>query len=541
MIQKTINIIIGLAATALCHAQELSTEVVVDRNIVPSENKAARPEGIAPAIVLPVVSPAPLYPATYTTLSEISRNYSVLSPARGGFAAEKSPYRGYVVAGYFPAVDFGVSAGYRILDSDKMSLGARFQFDSERYRPYGEKEDMGVQYFAGGTLGVDFLWRPMADSEFSTFVQYDYLRDKTTYWYPQNINSGNIGAKWHSHAGPVSYSADILLDFEKTSDTYRYLSDLDASPLIKGLSQQTVRFGATAEMPLAAGSSIGLAVDGGFVHTSNVGNPTNGIIDVTPYYSYRNKRFGAKLGVKLDFAKTSTRHKTSVMPDIRLQWIPINEVGIWADITGGSEINPFSTIRQECVYQLFQSPYERSRIPVSLEAGVNIGPFKGFYVGLFGGYAKADNWLMASNSPFASFEAVDIDGWHLGAKAGAQWRFIKAEVSVDFAPSSYAKAWYTRRDRAATVFDATLELTPLKPLSVTVDYEFRNRRKAYLGSGNSLDLGCVSNLSAGVQWRFTDRLSVFGRVENLLCRRYMMVAWEPSRKVTGLVGLSYKF
>ena len=523
-------------ATGLCGMAQLSTEVVVDRNIAPEERTAERPNWLTPVIVLDESTPEPLETSVYTALSPLTRGYSVLPAASGLFAAEKTPYRGYVAGGYFPTLDFGVSAGYRVIDKKKMVLGARLHFDSERYRPYGEEGSMGAQYFATVTAGVDFSWKPLEKSVLTAFGDYTYLRDKTTYWYPQNVNSGRLGAGWKSTAGIVGYSAKINVGFEKASDTYKYLVGLDESPLLPGLSQQQVEFNAKASVPVGQ-TTVGLDVTGDYVMTSGEFNRTEGFTDITPYFTYSTKKFGLKIGVKFDFA----RSKFSVMPDVRLNVTPVKGLGVWVTAGGGSETNSFARMRRECVYQIFDYGFGASRVPIVIDGGVNFGPFKGLYFGVFGGYAVADGWLMTTGSVYQPFVPLDVKGWHAGAKAGIKWKFVKAELKADFAPSGHDKAWWTRRDRSGTVIDFSVEARPLQPLTVGVDYEFRNRRKAFYTPEKYLDMGCVSNLSIGAEWRFTEAFSVFGRVENVLGRRFMLIAWEPSRKVSGLFGATYKF
>lgn len=516
-------------------AQNLSTEIVVDRNIVPQERTAVRPGWVLPQLVLPDSQPVMLSPATYTGIAEINRTYSLLPAAEGAFAAEKSPYRGYLAAGYFPTLDFGVSAGYRFIDKKNLSLGAHLQFDTERYSPLKDVHD-DRQEFINGTAGIDFSWRPEPSSALSVAGQYDFLRQETMYWHPQNVNSGSIDASWKSIAGPVTYSAAFRAAFEKDSKSHSYL--VGSSTFIPGLAQQTYGFDVSASVPLGV-SEIGMDVTGDYVHTDFDSNVTEGFVDITPYYSYSNKKFSAKIGVKVDLA-----HKVGVMPDVRLQWLPASVLAIWANATGGSQTNPFGRLRQLSVYQVFEQPFALSRIPFEVNGGINIGPFRGIYLGIFGGYAIADDWLMLSTIAMNPYEAVDVRGWHAGAKAGAEWRFIKAEVSADFAPSSYDRVWYTRRDHASLVVDASLQVNPISPLTLGVGYQFRNRRKAYSPHGDHesyVDMGCVSNLSAGAEWRFSPTLAAFARVENILGRQYEKIASDVSRKQSGLIGVSVKF
>lgn len=513
-------------------AQDLSTEVVVDRNIIPEERVAIRPTWLTPALVLPEPDFTALNPATYTGIATITRDYFILDPAEGAYAAEKSPYKGYLAGGYFPMANFGAAAGYRFVDKENLTLGAHLHFNGERYKASDDEGKQKMQYFANAMAGIDFSWKPIVNGSLSAFGQYSFLREKTTYWYPQNVNSGVVGLKWQHNIKNVSYYAQVRGEIEKSKNTYQYIVGLGDLPRIDGLMQQDISFSAGFNFPVKA-SKAGIDIEGDYLRTEGL---TKGFFDVTPYFLYQNSGFSAKIGVKLDFAD-----KFNVMPEIRLKWLPSDALAVWANVTGGSSTNSFAALRQECVYQTFPKPFGLSRIPVEADGGVNVGPFKGFYAGIFGGYAIADDWLMIRDAVFNPLAQTDVKGWHAGVKVGGDWRFIKAEASVDFAPSGYDKAWYTRRDRASVVVDASLEINPLKALTFTVDYQLRCGRKAYRNEDFYINLGNISNLSVGAEYRFSSPLAVFARVENLLCRRYMIMPWLPSKRLSGLVGVSYKF
>ena len=57
----------------------------------------------------------------------------------------------------------------------------------------------------------------------------------------------------------------------------------------------------------------------------------------------------------------------------------------------------------------------------------------------------------------------------------------------------------------------------------------------------TLDLGDICNLSLNATWRFTPAFSVFANIDNMLCRRYDIIYGVPSARLSGLVGLTFKF
>ena len=59
---KKIALLLAISATAVAAAQDLSTEVVVDRTVVPAERGATRLGGLSPQLVLPAVTTQSLTP-----------------------------------------------------------------------------------------------------------------------------------------------------------------------------------------------------------------------------------------------------------------------------------------------------------------------------------------------------------------------------------------------------------------------------------------------------------------------------------------------
>lgn len=51
----------------------------------------------------------------------------------------------------------------------------------------------------------------------------------------------------------------------------------------------------------------------------------------------------------------------------------------------------------------------------------------------------------------------------------------------------------------------------------------------------------VNNLGIGAAWKFTDALSVFARVDNVLDSESYMLPLVPAQGLNGLVGVAWKF
>lgn len=538
-----------MAVAAAATAQNLSTEVVVDRTIVPAERAAVRPAGLIPVLVLPPAPSVALDRSYYTALSPVTRSYTRLDPAAGSMAATPSPYRGYADLGYFPMLNLGLAAGYRIVDTDRLRLGIDLMATGEYYKPDNAPGIHNAMQSWTGEAAAGLSWRATDTGRLSARLTLGLRNNGTPFYHHVSTPSGSLSLGWDARAGIVDYSAGIGADVEKTYNTYQYetnLSDQDPQKIF-GLSQQRYRVSASASAPLFAGSRAGLDVDADFVHTSGneVGkgpdDATLGTVGIKPFYSLTMDAFTARIGVKVNLAAGGTGSKVHVAPDLHLQWAPSRVFGVWADVTGGDVMNPLSAVRDLCPYIVFDRAYGRSNVPVAVEGGFNVGPFRGFSVRLYGGYAEANNWLMIDDAIMEPYYGFDIKGWKAGLALGWEWRFIKASVSGEVSPGTRDSSWLRNRDHARYVIDASVEVRPVEPLTLSVSYGCRASRNIFRRDGRELSLGDVNNLNIGASYAFTPAFTVFGRVENLLGHCYMMLPRMMSQKQTGLVGVALKF
>lgn len=544
---KNIVLLLAISAAASAAAQDLSTEVVVDRTVIPAERGATRLGGLSPQLVLPAVSAQNLAPVDYTGLSAISRTYSRLAPANGARAAEKSPYRGYAGVGYFPMLNLGASAGYRFIDSGSMTLGAALQFDGERYKPFsfeGLDKDFVMQSYSA-RVGVGFGYRLNEASTITAGLSYDYLRQGSYMWKP--VNTGDLGVElgWRSKAGIIDYSVSAELNFESNGDTeFSPLLDPGITRAVKGLGQQQYIVEADGSARIMDNSRAGLALEADFVHTSGLAEgaeTTLGTVGVTPFYELSISNLTARVGVKVDFAAGGSGGKVGVAPEVNVQWDAAELASMWVTATGGEVMNPFSRMRQLCQYQIFDAPFGRSKVPLRLEAGLNFGPFSGFTFGLFGGYAKAKEWYVPAFRYVQPFTEREISGWRAGIRLGYSHRLFDISATAQAAPSSYAHSWIDFYDGARYVIDAEATVHPVDRLDITLGYEWRDHRFAADRHDVRYGLGNKSDLRIGASYGITPAVTVFARVENVLGHRYQLLPYISSQKQTGLIGLAVKF
>lgn len=271
---------------------------------------------------------------------------------------------------------------------------------------------------------------------------------------------------------------------------------------------------------------------------------TKGVIRIAPRYTYTSRQFNARLGVILDLAAgnrsygTPSRTDPVLAPDLMLSWTPSGSFAIWGRFSGELADNSVASVYDYTPYCDPTAAYGFSRIPVNVDAGITIGPWRGAALELRGGYSSAENWLMPDPSEPYAFTPRDVDGLHFGATLSYSYRrYLDLKVRYDAASHSSDHGYYLWRDGARSEFGAEIGTSPIEPLDLRLTYTYREGRR----QGPEVDLGVISDLGVSAHYDINDRLGVFARAENLLDRRYYTALAIPAQGVRGLVGITYRF
>lgn len=525
-----------LAAGATASAQDLSTEVVVERTIVPVERAASRPRGLQPRVTLPKATTPAMSTAGYDSPAEITRAIPRLTPVDGALVPE-STWRGYVTAGYFPALDAAVSAGYRFVQSQRLTAGAWLHFDNLKYKPVsGDLNPDGLHNrYTAISAGAYMSLRPAERSRLDAAASYRYSsRHLGMISDAQSLSDGRIAVAWTSRLEGLDYhaSADVeLFSFGKC--------DLAA----EGLSQQHYNIKLGGSLYFDEDARAGVDIEADLQHTAisrlvlpaNLAHPTLGVITFTPFVDARGEHYAARAGARINVLPGGTGSRLNVAPDVRLSWMPVTCVALTASAGGGRRLNTMSVLESVSPLLYATTPFDRSRIPFEADLDLTVGPFKGLSVSLFGGFAKADRSLMFGTAAMPLM-MCKAKGFHGGIKAAYDSRLVTVEAGAEVAGRG---DWYQRRDGARWVVEAGARVRPLAGLEVGLDYTLRSGRlipAAMPGIGT-----VVSDLGATARYNFSPRLAVTATVSNLTGRRWLDAPGVANRKLNGLVGVSYLF
>lgn len=528
---KKYLIITLLTGAITVSAQDLSTEVVVDRTVAPVENIAVRPVGLTPVTVLPQPAIVELMPRMYNSLSSLTYAYEPLSVFGGSLTPEPSPYKGYLTAAYGPLLTTDLRAGYRFMQSEKLTAGASFNFGSVRYKSF-QNPDLNVNRYVKGRVRGYAVWRPDEASTLNVEVHAAHINQATCRWNSIPSTIGGLSASWTSKAGVIHYGA----------------SAKGAVDHVDNITQTTYDVAAYGGYEFTGGLRLGIDVNARGMHTGSI---TNYAVTVGPFLSYKAENIVTRLGVGLEPSGVSNVwHNNSfhVVPQFELQVRVSNSVGISALVSGGTQMQSFEQMRSysEFLYPNFIYYGQNSYMPVMAEVGAVFGPASGLSLEISGGYASARGRMFLSTE---GFSACDVNGWHAAATLRYSSMLISGHAGVDLAPRSGNHAWAASADMADLKCDAALDVTPIPVLTAGLGYEFIKGRGALptgltdgkLDADKLQPLGIVSDLNIHAQYRFSEKLSFQGELRNILGRNYCIVYGVPAQQLHGQVGVTYKF
>lgn len=574
---------IALAAALLglgVSAQTLTKEIVIERDVEPTLPEAVRITGY-PALVQPKAPASRLTFVDVTAATRIPGMLTTLEPANGQSPITLSPYRGYASIGYFPAYNLGISAGYSILAKPATSLNVWTQFDGCSYKDqYDESLNRNAV-----TVGADFshlFGRSRRLDVSADFTYNAYNRP----WEEKDANHNtlafDIDAAWSARLRSLAYYVTagfehFGLSGKEVGLTYH---DLDASAQNIGKVSLGGIYSITEKASVAAqigadfvnNNHINQLLNGADVNGVGINIPvlypgegkTLGLFTFAPALRYSSGAFSTNIGFKAQVA-TNAGKTFHIAPDVRFNLRPVSTFGVSLSLGGGEHINRLSELYNVNPYMSVAQGFKFSEVPFTADLALTVGPFYGASLELFGGYAMANDWLMPDAADVTGaqgivdvtdrqvyatmFSAVDLRAVHYGAKFS--WKYnknIEASVKYTGAPGSYSHSYYLNRDRARHVLEAKASVTPFAPLTIDASFELRAGRSLYSNWGVLSDnaplrynLSNANSLNIGANYRLTDALSVFARVENILGRRALLYNMLEQQGIHGLIGASLKF
>ena len=269
------------------------------------------------------------------------------------------------------------------------------------------------------------------------------------------------------------------------------------------------------------------------------------LIQLNPYYAIQTENLKVRLGAHVDI-QTKVGSGLKVAPDVKLDYTFCDSYVLYAQALGGTQLNDFNRLNEVSPYWNSQSQIKTTYTVFDAQAGLKASPVNGLGFKLYGGYrlTKDDLFVLPDvfqeilvkvadlqqdkSKVFYAGAGIDYDfrdvfsfgvkgqynNWKLGNEENIYFLALKPEFSIG--ANARAKVY--------------------RGLHALADFRYEKRKKV---AGKSLD--AVNSLKLGAEYNYTDRLSVFAHVNNVLNQEYLTETGYPEMSINVMGGVSFTF
>lgn len=544
MNSRNILLLAGICAAAATQAQDLNKEITIDRDIIPAQRAAARPV-VFPSVTLPAAKNVDLAIDGKLTASGIAPELTLFSPAvtEPSFAA--TPWRGYVDLGYFPASDFGISAGYAILDTDATKLNVAVQADNRNFKSPSDPIWNGYKWRTTDLLGkISFRQRLFKRNYLNVALQATsattslpglwnaddalYMPVCLTDYSDKNYYTVGLRGALSFDGSTVSGVSYGVGGFIGSRHNMKRMAMIDGLADKDHFDSRNFGFNAYLKGRVSPRATLGIRVEGQFIKydrfqtsemifpyafdmadapadatvtegenpdaaTPLLSSRTLGQIDFIPAAEYNGGAFFTRIGARMGLSSNSGK-SFHVAPDVLFGLNPDQRFGAWLKFGGSIDTNSPESLFALSRYADPRFAADFSNVAFTGQLGVRVGPFKGASLTVTADYAAANDWIMplqilSEEESWNTWGAGRIRAWKVAAQLQWQYRdLVNLQLSYEGTlGSGCEKSWLYWRDRARQVVGASVSATPFKPLTLEVGISARLDRRQYVVKGVAVE------------------------------------------------------
>ncbi len=464
----------------------------------------------------------------------------------------------------------------RVMDGGTLSLGLMSHVDIYNYYG-GWRTAEALEYDPSGINHTVWLTAP-----------YDWNNEKQTF-FNLNLNAG-----WESQLmlrdNPLKYRVGLQYGHashdKPFNDLYKH-----------GVHDNWGTLTLAGSYDVTDLTTAGLTIKGEYLNRGSKAKTDKkddlfdeaGMITLSPTYTIRGDMFKLQLGVN-GHISFSDGAAFRLSPNVRANLALVDGFSVFANALGGKVLGyrqgkHFVNYRYDNPLLLYGSVYT----PLDAEGGLKIGPFQGLSAKLSIGYAivkgepgiiynyhaidgvaptavtliNSDSQLGLYSAFMSNYHVIDSRGYYLNAEINYQYRsLIEASAAVKYAPHDNEMYTTDRHyngykmgvDRASTVANLDIKVTPWRPLALNVGLEYRGGRMALFGElpfyhGENqvpetytfVNMDDVINLHAGANYRINSTVIVWLQAHNLLNRRYDLLYGMGAQRIGVMGGVSLTF
>ncbi|MDE6403527.1 MAG: hypothetical protein K2K86_06940 [Muribaculaceae bacterium] len=578
MIKTTIlSLAAVLLAATVMTARDYTKDVDVTVELQPQVRAASRLD-VAPRAIVRNFPHSTLQYSGTAVVMPVTPMLPAIQPVGVNPIYTPSPYNGYLVAGYMPWGDFGVSAGYRLIGTASTRLNAMTQLNRNTYKGYMPFSDPSTDSRARLSttdfeLGIDLSQRAGAGlltAATSLYLSHFNYPGGTMTPSTQNVSDYRLDAKWQSTPDETLSRYDVEAGINRfgfgkacfpvgfgTPEHNPALAEFSWNVGASGQYMFTRQFGLGVSVSYKAASlNRRYVYMPGEADFHNAGRNTRGVLSVGGAFRFVYDSFNGHIGPVVDFG-TGDYNSTRTGAQGLISWNVSPYVVVYGTVESGTDLNALATLYDRSRYAAPLSAAGPSFLDGDLKGGFNIGPFRGLAVKLAGGFAKASHWalpVMADGVSTFALGRLNTAYYCASVEYERDRRFSVGAGIQGVVSNTTEHAYYKWTDRARFVIDARVTWRPIDELTLEGGYELRASRKIstvttmqsdptepIVTEYGFLGLGRISAGRVSVNYAFTEQLGAFVRIDGIGQGRYLLPSGMPGQRLRGLDGFSHKF
>jgi len=397
--------------------------------------------------------------------------------------------------------------------------------------PFDALEGLAGVHTSGAQWAAGFTLSGFVES-YDLFGAGPVTSGGLTPFLPQPKREGNGGTGTVSLSTLNSAPVEARLDLHYSATRYETILATEEPTPDERVERSEQRFGADADLvvPIPSGdlwidgtaSTASLADDQGSYAAVDAGGGLRLEVNNTLLLS-----LGARfLGAFSDTAQprdgtTETLRIGYLSPDVRLEFLPVSGVRLYAHNRPGVEANAVADVFRTNPYIELQPELRPTLRSIDAEAGASlfVGPVQ---VAARGGFQRMPQYLFFEESA----SGVYSSGFSALRYGTAEIRHLGGSVSVVLPGGLHAMLGASYRD--GRLPDEDTDIPYFAPVAgeATLSYSFQQSRgliqltghyenKRYIDRARSRQVGAYLDLDVEASYRFTNLLSAVGRVENI--------------------------
>ena len=570
--------------------QNLNREMTLEREYDPIVQDATKVNTL-PVVREMNISKRPIVYSDYAVALIPDKEINILQAGTLMTDVDHVKRNGYLHLGGGMHLNMMGDFGYHLLNTDRSHLGINFshrsmngnvKFDDERNM---EKRKAKFNDNIGGldfrhhfdratlTLGGKFGYSAFNYYGMPTNLKLNPASDITS---DSTSNQGNRLINVYGGVAsdmPSSLGYHIGVDYTNFNQKYSLHKDID------GMTENHIGLNLGMASPVKNGQRFGVDLNLNILSYTEPVSSSSVVLDSTafnthfnatlnPYFRMGNDSWKLLLGLNLMLVSQNSETDVYVSPNITFDAPVATWSVFYANFGGGIESNSMAELSRTSRYINPAFTADASKTWADLKLGIRSSASAGLWFDIFAGYkyTESDVLFNPSSYPWVNngFNNVSMifqpttQRIQAGATLKYDYRkivdfYVKGVYShyniknVDTWKNQYATTGMMEDDdsleaygKPSFVANAGINVRPVKPLTLNLDYCMMSGMYAYTGKEN-VKMNAINDLRFRASWKFNDMLAAYAQFNNLLFQKHELYYGYPLQPFSAMVGVSVNF